>query len=220
MSMQARVLPPAEWGRLEGLDMAQLAAAGDPGSVLVLVVESEGQIVGTWAFVQMLHLEGIWIHPDHRKKGCVGRALLRQMRQTGAELGAMRVETGADSPEVERLLEAAGAVPRPYTPYVLPILPAGVLERCGKAFHAQLEAFPAHQTHADDPEHDRAVGWLLLAPEAETAVSRYNAWAAAHGYQLVEGVDPLEDGGYIVRFATEQIRVDKDRRPVEVLRCQ
>lgn len=37
-------------------------------SSLVILAEQDGEIVGSWCCVDIPHLEGFWIHPDHRKK--------------------------------------------------------------------------------------------------------------------------------------------------------
>ena len=70
----------------------------------------------------MVHAEGIWIEPQHQKRGAVGRHLWRGMkamiRQTWH---ASQVLTASRSPEVSALLEAHGALKLDVESYVLPM---------------------------------------------------------------------------------------------------
>lgn len=76
----------------------------------VVVVEHDHAIVGCHILQPILHAEGLWVHPDHRKRAGVARRLWTSVQQTAREhFGATFFATGAASPEVCRLLEHVGA---------------------------------------------------------------------------------------------------------------
>ena len=79
--MRVRELPPVEWGRLRETELGPIIDAMPLEHTMVLVVEDDaGEIVGCWGCYSILHVEGIWIREDHRKKGSVGRRLWTAMR--------------------------------------------------------------------------------------------------------------------------------------------
>ena len=121
--MTARELPPAEWHRLEGTELGPARDVLSPAWCRVLVVEDDhGQIIGCWSLQSLLHVEGVWIHPDHRTKGGVARALLRTMRGWVRDAGGTGVLSGALTTEIGSLLESLGAFKLPGTAYAWPII--------------------------------------------------------------------------------------------------
>jgi hypothetical protein len=106
----ARVLPPAEWPRLEGTEAAQVWPLLDPARARVTVVEDEsGAIVGCWVAYLMVHAECLWIAPAHRGKPSVGRRLLRALGSAVRELGGDRAWTAAITDDVREMLARIGA---------------------------------------------------------------------------------------------------------------
>jgi hypothetical protein len=100
----ARVLPPSEYDRLPpeaGLERG--LALVDPALQRVIVVEDGGAIIGTWAVLLVPHLEGVWIHPDYRKRPGVVRRLLQHTFAVARVWGAW-AWTGATQPDVRALL--------------------------------------------------------------------------------------------------------------------
>jgi ribosomal protein S18 acetylase RimI-like enzyme len=119
-SLTARVLPPEEWAsKLAGTSLAQ--AIFDPDNAFVLVVEREGEVVACWAAINTVHVEGIWIHPDHRTHVAVGRLLLRSMFDELRALLVSEVITNADDPAIEAMLRTIGATPLPGTSWVMKV---------------------------------------------------------------------------------------------------
>ena len=109
--MTTRVLPPQEYDRLAHTELATVWPHYADGAMTVFVVEDEhGEIVGCWAVLRILHLEGLWIHPAHRTHGSVGRRLLTKARQMLHGLG---VVTNSVDPDITAYLERVGAVPIP-----------------------------------------------------------------------------------------------------------
>lgn len=119
--MIARVLDAAEWPRLQetGLNWA-LWRTLDPETMQVVVVEKDGAILACWATMACRHVEGFWVHPDHRRRAGVVRRLAWTMRGLLHGLGATQVLTFAETPDVEALLLGAGATALPWKGFALP----------------------------------------------------------------------------------------------------
>jgi len=116
-----RVLPPEEWPeKLAGTSLAQ--AIYDPDNAFVIVVEdSEGQVVACWSAVNTVHVEGLWIHETWRQRVAVARALLQAMFEELRSLSVTQVITNADTPEIERMLTTIGAIQLPGTSWVIQV---------------------------------------------------------------------------------------------------
>jgi len=72
--MIIRELEPRGWGRLEGHPLFADAGLPNPASTRILSAETEvGEIVGIWCMVQVVHIEPVWIAPDHRGGLLAGR---------------------------------------------------------------------------------------------------------------------------------------------------
>lgn len=114
-----RILPPAEWHRLDGTEAGRLTL---PVSARVVVVESNGAIVGCHVLTPILHAECLWVHPDHRGKTSVPRrlwaAVQRAVRQ---EFGVEWFWTAAVSDDVKRLLAHVKAEAIPGTAYMVKV---------------------------------------------------------------------------------------------------
>lgn len=121
--MTRRFLPPEEWHRLDSTEQLRdvwpmLRATHDR----VLVVEDDaGRIVGTWAFMAVIHGEGLWIDPSHRGGSAVARHLLRGLREVGTETGVAAVWTGSVDEQVDRLCRHFGASEVPMKSWVIPM---------------------------------------------------------------------------------------------------
>ena len=103
--MTTRVLPPEEWEKLAGTELDAARPFLNPAETLVLVVEEDGQIVGSWAAMRHVHLEGVWVHPDHRGRGAVAAHLLKAMgAAVAATFGVSVAWTAAENEDVAHLI--------------------------------------------------------------------------------------------------------------------
>ena len=103
--MTTRILPHDEWPKLAGTELERAYPWLDPNDTLILVVEDDGQIVGAWAAMVQVHLEGVWVHPDHRGRGAVAAHLLREMGSAVREkFGVSAAWTAAENEDVARLI--------------------------------------------------------------------------------------------------------------------
>lgn len=107
--MTSRVLPPDEWPRLAGTPLEPLLSALIPDQTVIRVVEdADGQIIGTVGLWSMVHLEGLWIAPEHQGKAAVIRALIDGTNATAAAHDLTLAMSGAYTPEMVSFLERLG----------------------------------------------------------------------------------------------------------------
>lgn len=118
--MTLRILPRIEWVRLAGTELEH-AWEHLPKGALIVVVEEGETIVGCWAVAPYVHVEGLWVHPEHRMRGRVGYRLLGGMAEVARSLGVDRVLTCAMADDVRDLLKHVGATPIPGETYVIPL---------------------------------------------------------------------------------------------------
>jgi hypothetical protein len=106
-----RLLPPDEFPRLADYPLAEQHGVPDPRSSLILVAEDpEGVIVGVWAALTTIHLDGLWIDPAYRGTSRVASQLLHGMKAQLASLNLVHSFTmiAHDTPEVLILAQKAG----------------------------------------------------------------------------------------------------------------
>jgi hypothetical protein len=120
--MIARVLPPAEWSRLNGTEAELLWPHFNPEHTRVIVVEEEGQIVATWTLLRVVHAECLWIAPSHRGLFGVTKRLLRSMRTIAEDWNVGAVWTGSLSEHVTSLIRRLGGKPPPFESFILPVV--------------------------------------------------------------------------------------------------
>lgn len=119
--MVVRELPPAEDHRLAGLDIAVALPHVRREDLRILVVEDDGQIIGTWAVQTIRHLEGVWIDPAHRGRGRVAKLLCDATLRVARETSPTFILTAATSPDVARLITRhLGGLKLPADTYVVP----------------------------------------------------------------------------------------------------
>lgn len=118
--MTTRVLPVEEWPRLAETTFGPVLGALRPEACEILVVEDGARIVGCWALLTVLHVEGVWVADEERRRGAVQRRLLHGMRALVAQHGSSSVWTGAVTPEVEGIIQRLGGEPIPFPSYLLP----------------------------------------------------------------------------------------------------
>jgi hypothetical protein len=121
MAMTTRVLPKAEWPRLEGQAMGAVLAHRDEDSAQVVVVEDEGLIIGQWALLGAPWIDGWWIHPERRGEVEIRKALKAGMQELMRSQSMTAAVIAVGDPRVGRLLEQLGAVRSDCTVYYWPV---------------------------------------------------------------------------------------------------
>jgi hypothetical protein len=120
--MTSRVLPPAEWPRLAGTELAPIISAMGGDTTTVFVVEDDtSEIVGCWSLLTCAHMEGLWIAPAHRRAASVLRRLMVTMRKTLEERQIGAVWTSAMDDEIATIVKACGGMDVPGKHFVVPV---------------------------------------------------------------------------------------------------
>lgn len=119
--MTSRILPPEEWPRLDDVGAETVWDLLDPETAQILVIEDEGQIVGTLTLMSVLHAECLWIKPSHRKGYGVGKRLLDGMWGAARGQGARALWSGSMSDAMTNILHRIGASEVPGRSFVFPV---------------------------------------------------------------------------------------------------
>ena len=115
--MNARVLPPEEWHRLEPSGMPLIPGLR-PADVVVVVVEDGDRVVACMTVLRATHFEGLWIDPMARNLG-TARTLLREAVTAAKRWTDDWVFAASADDNMRDILERIGAVRLPMDPYVL-----------------------------------------------------------------------------------------------------
>jgi len=116
----SRELPRAEWDRLDETPLKDIWR-GLPETAVVLVAEVDGVIVGHAVVLPVLHVEGLWIDPAHRREGGVWWALLDQQTETVRRLGESSAVVSVESDAMKNLARVMGAERIPGELYLMPL---------------------------------------------------------------------------------------------------
>ena len=117
-TVQARILPREEWGRLSsgnGL-VADFVA---PEDMRVVVVEEDGQILGSMAIIRVTHLENVWFS-DAAGIG-VRRRLLSAARDAAKEWAHSWVMASIGDDRTGAIVERLGGIQVPVDTWLMPV---------------------------------------------------------------------------------------------------
>lgn len=104
-----RILPADEHHKLSTFPFAERRGLPDPDRTLILVAENpDGEIVGVWAAMTTVHLEGLWVAESYRRTSRVAVQLLRAMRALLTQLGIVQSFTYTEDANVLVLALKAG----------------------------------------------------------------------------------------------------------------
>ncbi len=125
--MTARVLPPAEWFRVEDPETRALLASTledgapvlDPKTTAIIAVEDEGRVVASQVLITVSHLEGSFVAETHTGRADVIFLLLKTMKAEARRQGHRKVTTIATEPQVAALCRALRGIKIPQQ-YAIP----------------------------------------------------------------------------------------------------
>lgn len=110
-----RALPPSEWtDKLPELGYAYVPPAD---GAMILVVEHEDKIVGSFVALNIITLEGLNVHPDYHGNPNVARRLFVGMIQSLKALGVKATCALVTKPDIAALATHAGFTPLEGTVY-------------------------------------------------------------------------------------------------------
>lgn len=75
-ALVSRLLPPAEWGRLSGRELATVLPHVPERDVQIVVIEDGDQIVAYQAVLRLPFLGGLWVDPAYRHRPGIWRPLV------------------------------------------------------------------------------------------------------------------------------------------------
>jgi N-acetylglutamate synthase-like GNAT family acetyltransferase len=119
--MTSRILPPSEWPKLDEAGAETVWPMLDPDRAQILVIEDQGQIVGTLTLMSVLHAECLWIKPSHRGQYGVGKRLLDAMWTAARGQGVKALWSGSISDTMTNILHRIGASEVPGRSFVFPV---------------------------------------------------------------------------------------------------
>jgi N-acetylglutamate synthase-like GNAT family acetyltransferase len=119
--MTSRILPHDEWAKLDEVGAETVWKLLDPSRAQIVVIEDQGQIVGTLTLMSVLHAECLWIKPSHRRGYGVMKRLLDGMWLTAREAGVKALWAGSVSDTMTNILHRIGASEVPGTSFVFPV---------------------------------------------------------------------------------------------------
>lgn len=119
--MKTRQLSRDEWPRVAHCEIGPALEVLPPDDTRIVIVEEGSEVLGSWALIRYLHVEGVWVHPDHRKRGRVAAHLLTGMREIAHAWGHSVVLTAAMTEDVRALITHLGGQQLPGEHYAVPL---------------------------------------------------------------------------------------------------
>lgn len=120
--MNARILPPEEWGRLPALTgMPNFSPIMNPPDTEVIVVERDGEIVASMAVMRMTHFEAAWVHPSVKGNAGVVRRLLNASFDSARRFPERFAVAMCNERAVSDLLVRLGGSRMPVDSYAVPV---------------------------------------------------------------------------------------------------
>jgi len=122
VEVTGRVLPEAEWDRLTDPDTVAVLQTlkGHAAHTTIVVVEKDGDIVGSAVLLDVSYLEGTNIAPQYRRSRDVVLTLVKTIKAAVRAKGRGRMTTMAIDPKVVKLCEALGGERLPGAQFVIP----------------------------------------------------------------------------------------------------
>lgn len=117
----SRILPPEEWPKLDEVGAETVWKLLDPSRAQILVIEDQGQIVGTLTLMSVLHAECLWVKPSHRSRYGVAKRLLDGMFASAQAQGFKALWSGSLSDTMTNILHRIGASEVPGKSFVFPV---------------------------------------------------------------------------------------------------
>ena len=121
MTWETRILPKHEWHRLVVTNAMEVWNQL-PESSCAIVVERNGEIVGSDLLFPVVHSECLWVHPEHRGKTAVIRRLWPAIKQAAREeFGVGSIVVGVSKPEIVKLLSHVNATSLGGENFIVPL---------------------------------------------------------------------------------------------------
>ena len=107
--MNHRLLPREEYNRLKEVWPFSVGSPiPDPNFSRVMVAEDNGQIVGYWFAVEVVHVEPVWIHPNYRNGGPTATVLFKGLVDELKSHNLNKMYVFAENEKTEEYLNRLG----------------------------------------------------------------------------------------------------------------
>ena len=110
--MTVRTLDPGEFPKLADIEEGFVP---NPARTIAIVAEDNGEIVGRMLLMDMVHLEGSWVRPDHRN-GSVGYRMFQRVLAEAKRIGitGLMAYTDKTDLDVTNYMERLGFEKQPF----------------------------------------------------------------------------------------------------------
>lgn len=116
--MTIRELEKHEWRRLDGHPIFESTGVPNPDFTKVLIAEAEnGELVGIWSMVQVIHCEPIWIADSHRN-GLLASRMWAKMKVLLDHFHINMAYCFSDTPKIADYLSRLGLQELPYRTFL------------------------------------------------------------------------------------------------------
>ena len=122
-----RLLPIEEWDRLLALPFGTNGLPNPDFTIILVTETAAGEIIAVWAILTAVHLDGAWIHPDHRGTTVVGR-MVKLMKATLRRFQLWDSFTIVNDPAVMIIAHKVGFVRAPGDLWVMHLTSTDELE--------------------------------------------------------------------------------------------
>ena len=125
LMVTTRLLPDAEWYKLETIEPYRSEGLPDPAHWLIPVVELDGQIVASCAIFDTVHWDIFHVTETQRHNPAVIKALILQALHALQESGASaaHLTIAHDRPDLMAMAERFGFVRSPHQLYIVRVPP-------------------------------------------------------------------------------------------------
>ena len=118
--MEARILAPDEWVKLE-TGFEPLGTTLRPEDSQVIVIEEDGKIIASVGTFRVTHFESLWIHPDYRGNAGVARRLMKQAIIAAKKWTDQWVWGCSGTDHMNDVLIRMGGIKMPVDTFVIPL---------------------------------------------------------------------------------------------------
>ena len=89
---EIKILDRSEMDRLKSIEEGYVP---NPEQGIVIIAEENGEIIGRMMMLDMVHIEGTWVHPNHRG-GTVGARLMKRLVKEAKDIGISKLVAYSD----------------------------------------------------------------------------------------------------------------------------
>lgn len=117
--MSVRVLPASEWDRLP--ETPHIAYAVPPQDSRLVVLEENGEIVGTLFVARVTHFENLWLSPSKRGNAKAAMELVEEAYRQARSFGSTWAWGASDTDKASAIIKRVGGKELAVKTFIIPI---------------------------------------------------------------------------------------------------